>query len=149
MFFRREKVQTLSFQDRVDNLKKLGYSAASESSGRVRVSNKEGYAAVLVDGGALPKIEKSGILMGGDIGVLVNGGYQMFFQTDSGKKLPALAEQLKALHAFDEDIREGLGLTSLYNEGLGTTSERHMYDRVKNRDAGVPERPWEKKAHSH
>ncbi len=149
MFFRREKVQTLSFQDRVDNLKKLGYTATNESSGRVRIANQAGYATLLVDGGALPKIEKSGILMGSEIAVLVNGGYQMFFRTDSGKKLPAQADQLKALHAFDEDVREGLGLTSLYNEGLGTTSERHMYDRIQDRDAGVPERPWEKKAHSH
>ncbi len=148
MFFRREKVQVLTFQNRVDALKQLGFTAVSESSGRVRVSDKAGYAAILADGGALPKIERTGILLGGEIAVLVNGGYQMFFRTDSGKKLPAEAEQLKALHAFDEDIREGLGLTSLYNEGLGTTTERHMYDRIKDRDAGVPERVWEKKAAS-
>ncbi|MEO8027282.1 MAG: hypothetical protein ABI823_12455 [Bryobacteraceae bacterium] len=146
MFFRREKVQTLTFQDRVDSLKKLGFATASEGAGRVRVSNQHGYATVIADGGPMPKIEKSGILVGKEIGILVNGGYQMFFRTPSGVKLPAQAEQLKALHAFDEDLREGLGLTSLYNEGLGTTSEMHMYDRVEDRDHGVPVKPWEKKA---
>lgn len=146
MFFRREKVHTLSFQERVDNLKKLGFSVASEASGRVRVSNGSGYAAVIADAGeGKPKIEDSGILVGNEIGILVNAGYQMFFRTPSGKKLPALAEQLKALHAFDEDLREGLGMTSLYNEGLGTTSERHLYDRVECRDVPHPKKAWEKK----
>jgi hypothetical protein len=44
----------------------------------------------------------------------------------------------------DEDLREGLGLTSLYNLSLGTTSEEHLYDRVVDRDKGAAARPWEK-----
>jgi hypothetical protein len=40
-------------------------------------------------------------------------------------------------------LKEALGLTSLYNEGLGTTSNAHLYDRVEDRDHGVPTRPWE------
>jgi hypothetical protein len=34
-------------------------------------------------------------------------------------------------------LKEALGLVSLYNEGLGTTFDQHMYDRVKGRDARV------------
>ena len=38
-----------------------------------------------------------------------------------------------------------LGLTSFYNQGLGTTNDQHLYDRVESRDAGVPARAWDKK----
>ena len=55
----------------------------------------------------------------------------------------ALASELKAVHAFQEDLREALGLVSLYNESLGTVSTEYLYDRVQGRDRGVPKRPWE------
>ena len=77
---------------------------------------------------------------------VVSRGYQMFLRTPSGKEIPALADQLKKLHAFDEDLREGLGLTSLYNLSLGTTSDDHLYDRVEDRDQPHHPRPWETKA---
>jgi hypothetical protein len=91
-----------------------------------------------------PDVEKAGILIGDEIGKLVDGGFQKFFLTPSGRKLPALASQLKALHEFQEDLREALGLESLYNESLGTTNDSHMYDRVVGRDRGVVRRPWER-----
>jgi len=135
MFFRNRKPHTYSFSERLDALRKLGFTVQSEGS-RARVS-KLGCAAVIEDGGDAPVvIGKAGIQVGKEIGLLVDGGYQKFFQTPTAKKIPALAEHLKALHAFQEDLREGLGLTSLYNQGLGTTFDQHMYDRVKGRDAG-------------
>lgn len=73
----------------------------------------------------------------------------MFLMTPTGKELPALAPQLQALHAFDEDLREALGLTSLYNVSLGTTTDEHLYDRVEDRDKPVHPRPWEKKSSPH
>jgi len=93
---------------------------------------------------ALVAIGKPGLLLGDEIAELVNAGYQMFLRTPSGREAPALAPHLKTLHAFDEDLREGLGLTSLYNLSLGTTSDAHMYDRVTDRDQGPRSRPWEK-----
>jgi hypothetical protein len=81
--------------------------------------------------------------MGDEIGVLVDGGYQKFFRAPSGKKAPALADDLKALHNFEEDVKESLGMKSLYNESLGTVSTLYQYDRVKDRDRGVPKRVWE------
>jgi hypothetical protein len=84
------------------------------------------------------------VLVGEEIGELVNLGYQMIIRTPSGVELPALATHLKKLHAFDEDLREGLGLTSLYNLSLGTTTDEHLYDRVVDRDKGAAHRPWEK-----
>jgi leucyl-tRNA synthetase len=42
--------------------------------------------------------------------------------------------QLKALHAFEEDLTEALGLESLYNTSLGTTNDFHVYDRLAGRE---------------
>ena len=81
--------------------------------------------------------------MGSEIGSLVDGGYQKFFRTPSGKTKPATAAELKAIHDFEEDLKEALGLESLYNESLGTVSTFYLYDRVKDRDHGVPKRVWE------
>jgi hypothetical protein len=50
---------------------------------------------------------------------------------------------LKALHEFEEDLREALGQESYYNQSLGTVSTFYLYDRVKDRDGGVPKRVWE------
>jgi hypothetical protein len=74
---------------------------------------------------------------------LVDAGYQKFFETPSQKRLPAQASHLKAIHAFDEDLREALGIKSLYNESLGTRNDLHMYDRVEGRDHPRP-RPWDR-----
>ena len=137
MFFRREKPHEPSFDERISNVKKLGFETQTLSGGRVRVA-RNGIAAVITDvSGKRPHIDKAGLIMGDETGLLVNGGYQMFFVTPSGKRRPALADQLHALHAFEEDLREGLGLVSLYNEGLGTTSELHLYDRLEDRDRGI------------
>jgi hypothetical protein len=146
MFFRREKPHQWTFDERIANLKQFGFEAQSRSGGKVRVTRK-GYGAVVEDLSAgNVKIGKAGLLAGEEIAELVNAGYQVFFVTQSGRELPALAAQLKALHDFDEDLREGLGLTSLYNLSLGTTSGEHLYDRVEDRDEHAHTRPWEKKS---
>ena len=87
-----------------------------------------------------------GYLIGSEISKLVNRGYQQFLK-NSKTEIPATADHLKALQSFSEELKEALGLPSLYNESLGTTSESYHYDRVKDRDEPVvdrPKRPWEK-----
>lgn len=86
-----------------------------------------------------------GYLIGSEISKLINRGYQQFLKT-SKTEVPASAEQLKALQQFSEELKEGLGLPSLYNESLGTVSEAYQYDRIENRDKAPvdrPKRPWE------
>ena len=85
----------------------------------------------------------AGIAMGDEIGALVDGGFQKFFRAVSGKNRPALADDLKVLHEFEEDLKEALGQESYYNQSLGTVSTFYLYDRVKDRDRGVPKRVWE------
>jgi hypothetical protein len=86
-----------------------------------------------------------GYLIGSEISKLVNRGYQQFLKT-SKTEIPASADHLKALQSFSEEMKEGLGLPSLYNESLGTVSESYQYDRIEDRDKAVvdrPKRPWE------
>jgi hypothetical protein len=146
MFFRREKPHQWSFEERLANLKQFGFESQIESKGAARVT-RGGYGSLVQNlGDGNVGLGKPGVLVGQEIAELVNAGYQMFLRTPSGREVPALAPQLKALHAFDEDLREGLGLTSLYNVSLGTTSDAHMYDRVQDRDEPVHPHPWEKKS---
>lgn len=147
MFFRREKPHQWTFAERIDHLKQNGFQTQELGPGKVRVT-RQGYGAMVeeIAPGNL-RLGKAGLMMGDEIAELVNGGYQMFLVTPSGRELPALASQLKALHDFDEDLREGLGLTSLYNLSLGTVSGEHLYDRVEDRDEHRRVRPWEKGAH--
>jgi hypothetical protein len=149
MFFRHETPSQLTFEDHLAKLKQAGFECVRESPQRARVV-RDGYGAIVEDSGqGKVKLGKAGVLVGDEIALLVSRGYQMFLMTPSGKELPALAPQLQALHAFDEDLREALGLTSLYNVSLGTTSDEHLYDRLEDRDKPVHPRPWEKKSPLH
>ena len=62
--------------------------------------------------------------------------------------MPAQADQLRALHEFEDDVKDALDLENLYNTSLGTTSASHQYDRVNKRDTGHQPKPWEDKDHS-
>jgi hypothetical protein len=142
MFFRRETPRILSFDEKIGALRSLGFETAKNTNGAI-VSRK-GFAAVVKEGsGGAPQPGEVGLLMGDHIAGLVDGGYQKFFLTHDNHKVPALAEHLKAIHAFQEDLYEGLGLPSLYNLSLGSVCKNHLYDRVKDRDKGVPTRAWE------
>ena len=142
MFFRREKPHIATFSERLETLRKLGFAVNSEGASKARVT-RDGIGAVVEDrSGDHPHVNKAGYVAGNEIGLLVNGGYQMFWRTPQGTRIPALATHLKALHNFEEDLKEGLGLPSLYNEGLGTTSDLHLYDRVEHRDEGAGHKPW-------
>ncbi len=108
-------------------LKKYGCSAAIEH-------NNAGEPRIF----AYP-----GILIGGEISKLVDRGYQKFLKTTKTERA-ATADDLRALHQFTEELKEAMGIVSLYNESLGSVSESYHYDRVKDRDAAQrPVRPWE------
>jgi hypothetical protein len=143
MFFRRERPKNFSFSERIDSLRKAGFAVAQRNGGVARVS-RDGLAVDLKDASGTPEaVAPAGVVVGDEIGALVDGGYQKFFRTPSGKKKPALADELKALHDFEEDVKEGLGLKSLYNQSLGTVSTYYLYDRVKDRDSGHIKRVWD------
>jgi len=116
-------------------------------AGGVLVS-KHGAGAVLVaakDATAPAAFaERPGILIRGEVGRLLDRGYQKFIKT-SQFEIPASASQLQAIHLFGEELKRLTGAISLYNESLGTTSDLYEYDRLKGREAVEPAaaRPWE------
>lgn len=145
MFFRREQPKKLSFREHVDLLRKAGFNTQELPNGRVKIT-KHGVAGIIGDTDAhQPEIERAGILIGDEIATLLSRGYQMFLETPSGHRAPARADQLTNLHEFEADVKDALGLMDLYNTSLGTTSRKHMYDRVFRRDTGDQPKPWEKK----
>ncbi len=143
MFFRRERPRQITFQDRLEALRRAGFAVEPSAGGWRAV---RGGCAVLIgeaSDGSPRIIERAGLLRDGEIAALIDGGFQKFFRTPSGLTKPALASELKAIHRFQEDLREALGLESLYNEALGTVSRFYQYDRVEDRDRGVPKRIWQ------
>jgi hypothetical protein len=127
----------------MDVLRRAGFAVNPLAGGGVRAVRGGCAVDLRDDNGTVRPISPAGIVMGDEIGALIDGGYQKFFRTPTGKKKPATADELKALHDFDEDAREALGEESYYNESLGTVSTFYLYDRVKDRDAGAHKRVWE------
>ena len=65
---------------------------------------------------------------------LEDRGYQKFwFAKAEGKRFPIRKTDLEVLHRFDEEVRYIVGIKSLYNESLGTTNARTVYDRLTGR----------------
>jgi hypothetical protein len=65
---------------------------------------------------------------------LEDRGYQKFwYSKQDGKRFPIRKVELVNLHNFDEEVRYLLGMQTLYNESLGSTNARTVYDRVTGR----------------
>lgn len=144
MFFRHEKAKLQTFEEHMSAARAAGFRTESAGSDRTRIERGNVACVATSEAGGEPVfVQRAGIVMGNEIGGLVDGGFQKFFLTPSGKRKPALAEELKAVQNFQEDLREALGLTALYNESLGTTSNVYAYDRVVGRDHGDVHKPWE------
>jgi hypothetical protein len=110
------------------------------------VVSKYGCAAILgQSAGAVVLIARPGFVLGGEISRLLDRGNQKFLKT-STLEAPATADHLRAIHRFSEELKLITGSISLYNESLGTVSDRYVYDRLKGRDKPESERtprPWE------
>ena len=85
-----------------------------------------------------------GVVVRGEVGRLLDRGYQKFIKTFQ-YEIPATATQLQTIHAFSEELKQGCGSISLYNESLGTTSDEYQYDRLEGREDEqlTPGSPWE------
>src|SRR5215831_17049439 len=145
------KREQRTYEDALNWLRDHGFDVleAPGTSGRVFVKKYNVSAAIQKDDVKGVKIfAYPGYLVGSEISKLVNRGYQQFLKT-AKTEVPATADHLKALHSFSEELKEALGLPSLYNESLGTVSESYQYDRIQDRDKPQPQRPkrpWQVKA---
>ncbi|MFI5115596.1 MAG: hypothetical protein ACHP8B_02745 [Terriglobales bacterium] len=143
-----KKIKTKSYDDAVSWFRTHGFDVleAPGTSNRVFLKKHHCSAAIERTGdGGVKVFAYPGYLLNGEISKLVDHGYQKVLKTTKAE-YPANADHLKALHQFTDELKEGIGAISLYNEGLGTVSESYMYDRMRGRDlpkAERPQRPWQ------
>jgi len=143
----KKKRHQLDFEQTISQLKAHGFETTPDPqmAGAMLVT-KHGAGAVLVASPGAPAAYAvgPGILVKGEVGRLLDRGYQKFIKT-SQFEIPATAAQLQAIHAFSEELKQVSGSISLYNESLGTTSDLYQYDRLKGREveSAAAHRPWE------
>src|SRR5438445_7460741 len=137
------KTEERTFEDAVQWLRDHGFDLieAPGTQGRVFLKKYNVSAAIQKNGDEGVKIfAYPGYLIGGEISKLINRGYQQILKT-SKTEIAATADHLKSLQQFSEELKEALGLPSLYNESLGTVSEAYHYDSIVYRDKPVHNRP--------
>lgn len=143
-----KKVLPRKYEDVLDWLRQHQFEILEAPGTQGRVFLKKNHVSAAIeraDDGSAKMFAYPGYLIGGEISKLVNLGYQQHLKTTK-TEIAATADHLKALHSFSEELKEALGLPSLYNESLGTVSESYQYDRIEDRDkatADRPKRPWE------
>ena len=137
------KTPTRSFQDALQWLSVHGFEITQPAPGSniYTVSKDQCVAEIEVakDGNARIAAFPA-LLVCGEPSDLIDRGYQKFFKT-SKLEIAATADHLETLHRFSEELKEALGYTSLYNEGLGSVSGSYQYDRVVGRDLPEAKRP--------
>ena len=130
------------FTETLDALRAHGFSVAPfEGAAGAMMASKNGIGAVLAPAKSASAAfaVRPGVLVQGEVARLVDRGYQKFIKT-SKYELPVTAAQLQAIHAFSEELMDLAGGITLYNESLGTTSDRYLYDRLQGREAAQPNR---------
>lgn len=139
-----------SYEEAVVWLRDHGFDILEAPGTKSRVFLKKFNVSAAIEKGGDGEVKmfaRPGYLVAGEIAKLVDRGYYKFLRT-SKAELPATADHLKSIHQFTEELKEGLGSTSLYNESLGTVNDDCLYDRLEDRDRPAPERPkrpWEAK----
>jgi len=145
--------QHRTYEEAVNWLRDHGFDILDAPGTQNRVFLKKLNCSAAIqkaDDGGVRLFAKPGFLIGTEISRLIDKGYQKFLKTTK-TEVPATADHLQALHQFSEELREATGETSLYNQSLGTVSDRYVYDRVVDRDlpeAQRPQRAWEPKKDS-
>ena len=126
--------ETVAAQDIQKQFEQAGFVVAHDQAGRLEL-RKIGCVAYLKKEGARWNYSGPPYLVVHGINCeLEDQGYQKFWYSKSeGKRFPIRKVDLEILHRFDEEVRYILGLTSLYNESLGSTNARTAYDRLTGR----------------
>lgn len=145
--------------DILEALKQAGFEVTTVSSSPERIRVLKHNCAALFErvpgpaggreGSQFKLAQAPGFVIRGEIGRLWDAGYQKFWllgpvtpRADSGQaddpfkepRRPALAEHLRDLQRFIEELKAALGVPSFYNESLGTTNDIAAYDRLKGRE---------------
>ena len=130
-----------------DKLAAMGFALSPLSGDRVLV-RRDGCAAILAAGAGGRTAEivlAPGRVVNGEWSRLMDRGYQKFFKS-AETEVPARPEELSALAHFESALQFACGIPTLYNQSLGSVSDRYLYDRVWFRDQGRQPKPWEAEA---
>ena len=132
-------VNKLFVQPQVEALSSKGFLVRS-SGGVVRIE-KYGCGAELrkEPHGKYQMTIIPSIMVQGQFTRLWDAGYQKFLLTNEGLKVPIRVAQLGELRRFNEELRTALGVSTYYNEALGSTCHYSVYDRVKGRTGDIPD----------
>ncbi len=133
MFFRRQAVQQATFAERMQSLAAAGCEVRPLTDGQTEIRRRHSAAVVQPDSTGSARVLRMGVLLGGEVAALVDGGFQKCLRTASGSLRPARAEDLSELHDFQDDLYAALGIENLYNTSLGTVCDAHNYDRPSGR----------------
>ena len=141
------KIVVRRFEDAVQWLSDHGFEVSRPAGGAATITKNQCTAQIEAGRDGHSRIVAFPTrIIAGEPAALIDRGYQKFFK-NSKVEVAATAEHLEALHCFSEELKEALGYTSLYNEGLGSVSGRYQYDRVVGRDlpeTSRPQRSWQK-----
>lgn len=132
-------VNTLFNQAQIESLSPKGFLVRS-SGGVVRIE-KHNCGAELrkTPEGAFQMTVLPTIMHDGQFTRLWDAGYQKFLLTHDNRKIPIRVNQLGDLRQFNEELRTALGVSTYYNEALGSTCLVTVYDRLKGRPGDVPD----------
>ena len=129
----RKQPASLTFDAALAALRQHGFDVAQVQGVANRaVVSKGGCGATLENADGARVVGKPMCILNGEMATLEDRGYQKFLVTPD-LTIAATADHLRALHQFSEHLKEAIGVPTFYNEALGTTSDRYMYDRVKGR----------------
>jgi hypothetical protein len=126
--------ETAVAQNVQKQFEQAGFVAANDPSGRLEIK-KSGCVAYLESHEGIWIYSGPPYLVVHGINCeLEDRGYQKFwYSKPDDKRFPIRKVDLEILHHFDEEVRYILGLKSLYNESLGSTNARTVYDRLTGR----------------
>ena len=132
-------VNKLFQQPQIESLSAKGFLVRS-SGGVVRIEKYNCGAELRKEaqGGYRMTIIPS-IMVQGQFTHLWDAGYQKFLLTNEGRKIPVRVTQLADLRRSNEELRTALGVSTYYNEALGSTCHYSVYDRVKGRTGDIPD----------
>ncbi len=137
------KTQPTGFAALRPKLEKQGFQIAAAGDNRF-FAIKHGCAAGITsdEQGQAVFFAPPGRVIDGELARLIDRSFQKFLKT-ADRELPARAEDLCALRDFTRDLRYAARSPLLYNEALGSVSDRYLYDRIWYRDQGAQPRIWE------
>jgi hypothetical protein len=133
-------VDKLFTQPQIESLSAKGFLVRN-SGGVVRIEKYNCGAELRKEpqGGSFRMTIIPSIMLQGQFTRLWDAGYQKFLLTNDGVKVPIRVAQLGELRLFNEELRTALGVSTYYNEALGSTCHYSVYDRVKGRAGDVPD----------